>query len=340
MGEGLQYDTLTGTSIIDAAKWLHEGEVIGLPTETVYGLAGNALNATAVARIFEVKQRPSFNPLIVHVGSVEQAGEYAQLNPIASKLMEVFWPGPLTLLLKKKPVVPDLVTAGSDYVGIRMPNHPLTLELLRTLPFPLAAPSANPFMYVSPTNAKHVVQQLGGKIPYILDGGPSRVGLESTIIGFNPDGKAVLYRAGGLAVEELESIIGPVIIPGGKNEAPLAAPGQLKRHYATNKPMLPITEAPNSWYQEPTSIAFLGFDIVPAKVNALGISAHLLAPNGSLSTAATHLFEVMRQLDDNQAVKRIIVGSFPKTGLGRAINDRLQRAYNKGPAVTQDLLFQ
>jgi len=172
--------TITGTNIIKAKQFLNTGEVVAIPTETVYGLAANALDTAAVIKIFEVKNRPSFNPLIVHCDSWQAAQNYVEHIPVKANLLaENFTPGPLTFLLPKKNNIPDLVTAGSEKVAIRVPNHPLTLSLLQSLDFPLAAPSANPFGYISPTTAKHVWESLNGKIPYILDGGAAKVGLES-----------------------------------------------------------------------------------------------------------------------------------------------------------------
>ncbi len=186
-----------GNDILQAKKLLLEGELVAIPTETVYGLAANALNPEAVTQIFVVKERPSFDPLIVHVASIDQAQQFITAVPEkAIQLARHFWPGPLTLVLPKQSIIPDIVTSGLSTVGIRCPDHDLTRQLLSELPFPLAAPSANPFGYVSPTTAEHVNNQLGHKIKYILDGGPCRIGLESTIVGFEND-QAVIYRSPG-----------------------------------------------------------------------------------------------------------------------------------------------
>ena len=188
---------MIGTALSTAIELLRRDEVVAIPTETVYGLAGNALYPKAIASIFEIKNRPRFDPLIVHASSVERLSQYANAFPEAARrLADQFMPGPLTLLLDKAAIIPDLVTAGSPRVALRVPNHPLTLSLLQQLDFPLAAPSANPFGYISPTTAQHVADQLGSQIPYILDGGPCQVGVESTIVGFE-DGQAVVYRKGG-----------------------------------------------------------------------------------------------------------------------------------------------
>jgi len=223
-----------GKDINKAIKLLEAGELVGIPTETVYGLAGDALNAGAVTKIFVAKSRPHFDPLIVHVSSLQRAEQFVQAIPEKALILsKLFWPGPLTLLMKKKQNIPDLVTAGLDTVGIRCPRHPLALELLKKLKFPLAAPSANPFGYVSPTRAGHVREQLGDKISYVLDGGPCLVGIESTIVGFE-DHQTILYRFGGLSIENIEGAIGKVTLQSHSTANP-KAPGQLKTHYAPQK---------------------------------------------------------------------------------------------------------
>src|SRR5260221_6332098 len=197
-----------GKDIAKAKALLEQGKLVAIPTETVYGLAGNALNIDAATKIFAAKNRPYFDPLIVHVSNFQSVEEYAEKIPSkAIELMKRFWPGPLTVLLSKKNNIPDLVTSGLDRVGLRCPDHPMTLELLRSLTFPLAAPSANPFGYVSPTNPRHVNDQLGNEIEYILDGGECKVGIESTIVGFEND-MPIIHRLGGLRVEGIESVTG------------------------------------------------------------------------------------------------------------------------------------
>ncbi|NVK51203.1 MAG: threonylcarbamoyl-AMP synthase, partial [Cyclobacteriaceae bacterium] len=203
---------LIGQDIEKAKEFLEAGQLVGIPTETVYGLAGNALNVDAVAKIFQTKNRPSFDPLIVHTDSIEKVNSFvADIPEILQRLAKEFWPGPLTLLLEKKSIIPDLVTAGLNRVAVRMPKHPLTLKLLKELSFPLAAPSANPFGYISPTKAVHVAQQLGEQIPYILDGGSCEVGLESTIVGME-DEKVTIYRLGGLDLNLITELVGEVEI--------------------------------------------------------------------------------------------------------------------------------
>nr|WP_310590383.1 L-threonylcarbamoyladenylate synthase [Dyadobacter sp. NIV53] len=218
-----------------AKQFLLKGQLVAIPTETVYGLAGNALDEKSVLSIFEVKNRPSFDPLIIHTDSLDKLKNYVTDLPASARNLAIaFWPGPLTLLLPKKSIIPDLVTSGLDHVAVRIPNHPLTLELLRQLEFPLAAPSANPFGYISPTKSEHVNAQLGEKIPYILDGGECGVGIESTIVGFVNDIPTV-YRLGGLAIDEIENIVGKVNVLPHSSSNP-QAPGMLKSHYAPRKP--------------------------------------------------------------------------------------------------------
>lgn len=226
-----------GQEIGRAKAFLEAGNVVGIPTETVYGLAGNALNSDAVLKIFRVKNRPQFDPLIVHTDSLAKVETFVTAIPEpARQLADACWPGPLTLLLPKRDAIPDLVTAGLPTVAVRVPNHPLTLALLRSLAFPLAAPSANPFGYISPTTAAHVADQLGDRVPYILDGGPADVGLESTIIGFE-NGQTIVFRLGGLALELIERLIGPVSVRTHSTSNP-KAPGMLSSHYAPRKPLI------------------------------------------------------------------------------------------------------
>ena len=308
----------TGTDIGKAIKLLTNDELVAIPTETVYGLAGNALSREAVTKIFSVKNRPQFDPLIVHVPNLEKAKDYVlEIPEAAKKLADKFWPGPLTLLLKKKPIIPDLVTAGLDTVGIRRPDHSLTRQLLKELPFPLAAPSANPFGYVSPTKPAHVEEQLGHKIPYILDGGPCPVGIESTIVGFEND-KPVVYRLGGLSLEDIEATIGTVTLMTHSTSNP-KSPGQLKSHYApVKKVILGSIEALLKIHK--TNVGVLSFQNDFDTANQI-----ILSPSGKLDEAAQHLFEALRAFD-KMDVEVVLTELVPDQGLGRAINDRLRRA--------------
>lgn len=312
--------TETGVDITKAATFLNEGYPVGMPTETVYGLAANALNPDAVLKIFSVKNRPHFDPLIVHVHSRVEIAKYTDEFPEwAQKLADAFMPGPVTLLLRKKSIVPDLVTSGLDKVAIRIPNHPVALALLQQVPFPLAAPSANPFGYISPTTAQHVYDQLQGKIPYILDGGPTNVGVESTIVGYEND-VPVVYRLGGLAIEQIENVIGKVSVQLNQSSNP-QSPGMLKSHYAPRKKLTII---------EPGQLPVAGINtgVIAFDTYLPGIDKDkqvLLSATGNIDEAAKNLFAAMRMLDASD-VDEIVAVKFPDTGLGRAINDRLKRA--------------
>jgi L-threonylcarbamoyladenylate synthase len=308
-----------GKDIKKAKQLLESGELVAIPTETVYGLAGNALNPASVLKIFKVKDRPEFDPLIVHVPSLFAAEKYVDHLPdLAVKLAQQFWPGPLTILLKKKHIIPELVTSGLDTVGLRCPDHVLTRELLESLDFPLAAPSANPFGYVSPTTPQHVQDQLGGKIHYILDGGNSRVGIESTIVGFE-NKNPVVYRMGGVSVEALESLVGKVSVQLHSTSNP-KAPGQLRSHYAPGKRIIlgDIEELLQKYPAHCSSI--LSFQKDYHSPNQL-----ILSRSGSLDEAAQNLFASLRALDKMPG-DVILAQLLPEKGIGRAINDRLRRA--------------
>ena len=319
----LHFNTIIGKDIDATGVFLNQGEVVGIPTETVYGLAGNALNEDAALKIFSVKNRPHFDPLIVHTYSIAEIEKYVTDIPVKARLlMKHFMPGALTLLLKKKNIIPDIITSGLDTVAIRIPNHDLTLQLLRGLPFPLAAPSANPFGYISPTTAAHVFDQLQGKIPYILDGGATTVGVESTIVGFEGD-EPVVYRLGGLAVEEIERVIGKVTLAINAASNP-KTPGMLKSHYAPAKQLVfddaGQLKAIKAQKIKAGVIAFNHF------VEGLDVTHQvLLSAKGDLNEAAKNLFAAMRSLD-NADIDMIYAERFPDKGLGRAINDRLNRA--------------
>jgi L-threonylcarbamoyladenylate synthase len=311
-----------GRDILKASKLLKTGNIVAIPTETVYGLAGNALRDDIVVKIFKAKNRPAFDPLICHTDSIEKIAQYVEHIPAeVQTLADAFWPGPLTVLLKKKPIIPSLTTSGLDEVAFRIPNHPLTLELLSALDFPLAAPSANPFGYISPTTAKHVQDQLGGALPYILDGGECEVGIESTIIGF-PEGQPTVYRLGGKQVEEIEALIGPVKINLNQSSNP-SAPGMLKSHYA---PKTPVHVGNISKLIKENSDKRIG--IISFVDHYSEIAAEhqtVLSQNGDLNEAARNLFGALRTLD-GLSIDIILSEPFPDKGLGRAINDRLNRA--------------
>lgn len=305
-----------------AAVFLKEGQLVAIPTETVYGLAANALNEKAVLSIFEAKNRPQFDPLIVHVANLSAVDQYAvwddqRLKQLAAR----FWPGPLTILLPKKSKVPDIVTSGLSRVALRVPDHPLTLQLLNMIDFPLAAPSANPFGYVSPTKPEHVQMQLGDKVSYILDGGTCGVGIESTIVGIE-DGEVCVYRLGGLSIEEIEACTGKVSIRLNVSSNP-AAPGQLKNHYAPRKPLYIGNAEELALKFSDRKIVALVFGSSELKLRN-GVVKNL-SPRGSDKEAAVNLFSFLREADASDA--EVIIAQFiPESGLGAAINDRLKRA--------------
>lgn len=309
-----------GTDIAEAARLLQAGGLVAVPTETVYGLAANAYDAEAVLGIFEAKRRPAFDPLIVHARDRAQADRIVRDVPRqAEALMDRFWPGPLTLVLPKRAEVPDIVTSGLDTVGIRMPAHPLTRSLLDVLPFPLAAPSANPFGYVSPTTAQHVADQLGDQVPYILDGGPCAVGVESTILGWE-NGACVLYRPGGVPVEDIEAVIGRVHGSDGHRPVLPVAPGMLASHYAPRTPVV-IGDVPALLARH----AHQRVVIISFQRRHQAQDNEVLSPAGDLHEAARALFAALRRADASGA-DLIVAELFPDEGLGRAINDRLRRA--------------
>ncbi|MDX2168690.1 MAG: L-threonylcarbamoyladenylate synthase [Deltaproteobacteria bacterium] len=308
-------------AIAAAAQALRAGELVAFPTETVYGLGAVATDAAAVARIFAVKQRPAFDPVIVHVESLDRARRVvARLDGAARRLAERFWPGPLTLVLPRAADIPDIVTAGLPTVGVRLPSHPVAQALIAATDRPIAAPSANPFGYVSPTTAAHVAAQLGDAVPLILDGGACAVGLESTIVGF-ADGQPTLLRSGAITLEMLEAELGAVRVA---TDTPLpTAPGQLPRHYAPRTPLTLIDSPAAVAAAERQHAALLATGPV-ADTDGF---AHVerLSNDGDLLVAATRLFAAMRALDAG-GFARVYALRVAETGIGRAIMDRLRRA--------------
>lgn len=294
-----------------AAAVLRQGGLVAFATETVYGLGGDARSDTAVARIFAAKDRPSFNPLIVHVADLASARAVAVLDARAEAVAAAFWPGPLTLVLplRVEAGLSPLVTAGLTSVAVRLPAHPLALALLRAFGGPLAAPSANPSGRVSPTRADHVLSGLSGRIDAVLDGGACAVGVESTILGLV--GAPTLLRPGGVPVEALEALLGP--IASAEEGAKPTAPGQLASHYA---PQASVRLEARAF--EPGEVG-IGFGEVAAALS--------LSPSADLVEAAANLFHTLRAADALAGPGgRIAVSPIPETGLGRAINDRLRRA--------------
>ena len=300
-------------SIAAGATILRAGGLVAFPTETVYGLGGDATQGKAVARIFEAKGRPAFNPLIVHVAALSWAEALAETDDRFQKLAARFWPGPLTLVLRRRETcaASELVSAGLDSIALRMPDHPVAQALLAAADRPLAAPSANASGSISPTLAQHVNDSLGDKVDLILDGGACRVGLESTVLDLTQDTAAIL-RPGVVTAEEITAVIGP-LAQAALHPGKYKSPGQLASHYAPSLPLrLNATTAAEGE-------ALLGFGPCPTAVLNL-------SPAGDLREAAANLFAMMRALDDPQKFKGIAVAPLPATGIGLAITDRLSRA--------------
>lgn len=307
-----------------AAEIIKKGGLVAFPTETVYGLGADAFNAIAVANIFKVKGRPSFDPLIVHVHNFSQLDLLVEKIPeLALKLINTFWPGPLTVVLPKKSCVPDIVTAGLSSVGIRMPSHPVALEFLQWCDTPIAAPSANLFGRVSPTTAEHVREQLGESIEMIIDGGKCNIGIESTVVSFTED-IPLLLRPGGTPIEEIEKVVGRIKIPSA-TEHLSSSPGRQLKHYAPLTPLLiePLQEDLTRYKRK----GLLCFTKEPDDVLKEFTAVEILSPSGDLSEAAANLFAALRRLDKAN-LEVIVSKKFPPYGLGIAINDRLFRASN------------
>jgi L-threonylcarbamoyladenylate synthase len=344
-----------GVDLVKAKKLLIAGELVAIPTETVYGLAANGFDEKAILKVFEAKNRPLFDPLIYHIAEPKQLEDLVLSIPeIFHLLMKSFWPGPLTLLFPKSPRVPDLATAGSPYVAVRMPDHALTLSLLRSLDFPLVAPSANPFTYISPTCAQHVVDQLGTKIPYVIDGGSCLLGLESTIVSWeNAEKHLRIHRLGGVSFEAIQSILPSVKLVQGAS-GPM--PGSHLVHYAPKSKLFFGSREELLVHSQriKNRAVFLFFDRLEA--NLLGGQFLLADPEllkrmegasntsddsltylkdlssmkleTKLRNAALHLYACLRAFDQKK-MEMIFVERLPEVGLGRAVNDRLFRASMK-----------
>ena len=316
---------MTGDRTIQrAAEIIKRGGIVAFPTETVYGLGADAFNPLAVARVFEVKKRPSFDPLIVHVADPADVKKLAkEISSDAKKLTERFWPGPLTIVLLKEENIPDIVTAGLPSVAIRMPNHPMALALIKESKCPIAAPSANLFGYLSPTTAEHVRDQLGDQVDLILDGGPCPVGVESTIVSFLEE-EPMLLRPGGVSLEEIESVIGEVGTSPSEDRP--TAPGMLPKHYAPRTPIiLDWSEKSIDLYKDKN----IGLLVFQEPVNNLKLRPmEILSKRGDLREAAANLFAAIRRLDALN-LDLIVATPIPEVGLGRAIVDRLRHAASK-----------
>ncbi len=317
--------TIISNNIYLAATHLLNNNVVAIPTETVYGLAANALNTDAVVKIFEAKSRPTFNPLIVHCSSWAEAQNYVLDIPTKLQILANFFsPGPITFLLKKKNCIPDLVTSGSPYVAIRVPKNSTALALLKVLPFPLAAPSANEFGYISPTNAQHVFNSLQGKIPFILNGQACSIGIESTIVGYNETShKVTLHRLGGVSIEAIEKLLNEkIILQNHYNILPQTA-GQLKSHYAPKAPL--FINNINNYIAQQTNKKIFIISLNTIYNDVPLANQYLLSPEGNLAEAAKQLFAALRAIDE-QNPDLILAEYFKNEGIGMAINDRLQRA--------------
>ncbi|MBC3846083.1 threonylcarbamoyl-AMP synthase [Winogradskyella echinorum] len=315
--------SIISKDISKAVALLNAEEIVAIPTETVYGLAGNIYSEKAIASIFETKKRPFFNPLIVHIPSTEYLSNIVDHIPEkAKRLANAFWPGPITLVLKKKITIPDVITAGKDTVAVRVPNHPITLELLNQLDFPLAAPSANPFSSISPTTAEHVETYFKDAINMVLDGGACTSGIESTIIGFEND-EPIIYRLGSTAIEDIEAIVGNIEIKNTKEVAP-DAPGMLERHYAPKTKTI-LTDNISTIVNEYKGKR-IGVITFKSEIDNTDIAVQIaLSKTGNLSESASNLYDVLHQLD-KMHLDVIIAEKLPDYGLGKSINDRLLRA--------------
>ena len=314
----------TTKNIRKAAEIIKSGGLVAFPTETVYGLGADGLNPIASVKIFEVKERPSFNPLILHISDLDQFHELTSTK--AEHLEEVirnFWPGALTLVVPKKDLVPDIVTSGYSSVAIRMPDHPVALELIKQCKTPIAAPSANKFSQLSPTTAKHVKKQLGDEIEMILDGGPCKIGVESTILKVTSHGYELL-RPGGIDIEELERIVGKILILPQRDRTPIA-PGMLPFHYAPETPLAFLTKENLKKYSGKKVGALL---FQENKTNHKFTIEKQLSKSGDLREASANLFAYLHELE-NEDLDIILVDKFKEEGLGRAIMDRLNKAANK-----------
>ena len=319
--------TVISTDRDAAVELLRKGDVVALPTETVYGLAANALNAIAVAKIFEAKERPHFDPLIVHLPNRDWLERIADVPPehrqLVGRLADKFWPGPLTMVLPKREIVPDIVTAGLDSVAVRFSAHPLFAEIMSALDEPLAAPSANRFGRVSSTTAQHVLDELGGRIPLILDGGRTEHGIESTIVAIQK-GKIAILRRGPITHEELSHF---AEVASTVATAKISSPGQLPSHYAPKTQLRLVDNVEAFPPQKNQRVGLLAWSGVFRSTQAFA-AVRNLSDRGDLREAAANLFRYLRELDA-LGLDLIVAERVPCEGLGAAINDRLERASHR-----------
>jgi len=310
--------TPTENNLLQASETIKSGGLVSFPTETVYGLGANVYDAKAVAKIFSAKERPHFDPLISHIAEVDFFKEYAVTDERVIALAKHFCPGPLTFILRRKDNNHsiDLACSGLNKIAVRIPNNPIALQLIKLSGVPIVAPSANKFKSISPTTAQHVYDSLGNKVDMILDGGACKVGVESTIIDVT-EKQIVLLRAGGCALEDIESFLGEKILISDGNPNKPCSPGQLLKHYAPSHSLRINAE------QKAENEFLIGFgNVEDADIN--------LSPNGDLCEAAANLFAFMRMADNKCGNKSIAISPIPNTGLGLAINDRIKRASYKG----------
>ena len=314
---------ITEEQFREAASLLREGKLVAFPTETVYGLAANALNSDAVARIFEVKGRPSFDPLIVHIANAADLRKWVEEVPESiQKIVDEFWPGPISVVLPKTATIPDIVTSGSPTVAIRCPDHIAARRLIDLAGVPIAAPSANRFGCISPTTAQHVREQLGDAVPSVLDDGPCKVGVESTVVGYDGN-RVIIYRPGGITREAIEGLVGKTFLAGTDDQSP-SSPGQLTKHYAPRTPLVISADPISPSHDERIGLLTLSEE---SEIDSFSpySKVEFLSPEGSLTEAAANLFAAMRRLDAAE-LDRIIARPVPETNLGLAIMDRLRRA--------------
>lgn len=311
-------------NIKSAADILKSGGLVAFPTETVYGLGADGFNEIAVSKIFEVKKRPTFNPLILHISSFEMLSEIASYSSDKIKILtDKFWPGPLTLILRKKDIVPYIVTAGLETVAVRMPGNSVALELINKLGRPIAAPSANSFSQLSPTKAEHVIKQIGNKVDLILDGGKCNIGVESTIIEIT-DNYNYLLRPGGIPVEDIENLIGPLIIKNSFKNNP-NSPGQLNIHYAPN---IPIKFYDQDVLEKYKHLRLGGIFFNRVQNNEYFSLTKILSKTSDLNEAASNLFSSLHFME-LENLDLIFIESIEEKGLGIAIMDRVRKAVNK-----------
>lgn len=319
------------SGIRQAAELLRHGKIVAFPTETVYGLGGDARSVSAIQKIFEVKRRPATNPLIVHLPSVDLICTVANLDSLTLEqkkhfeALSRFWPGALSVVLPKRPDIPDLVTAGLPSVAVRIPSHPVALAVLKEAGIPIAAPSANPFTYISPTTALHVEAQIGDLIPLILDGGPCQIGLESTVVSLVHE-KPALLRPGAVTREMLKEVVPDLIVLQNSSDSASAqhAPGQHKKHYAPKTPVYSISDPAVVSLGEKTG--YIGFNPDPAERTGFNFARSIiLSEKGNLEEAARHFFRVLRELDQSD-LDAIVIGKCSPDGIGEALTDRINRA--------------